>query len=172
MKLYIAGKITDNPDYKQQFKEAEEYLKQKGHTTMNPAVLPAGFEHHQYMEICYKMIDACDGIYLLRNWQDSKGAKMENEYARKNGKTIWHEAFGVKFESTYLKSIIARFGRQKAKGINKYGKPLEQNDREVVEAMEYLAEELTDALMYLEEVKEKLQTNSGCKRECQKGDIS
>lgn len=57
----------------------------------------------------------------------------------------------------YLSRIIARFERQKAKGISKYGQPLEQNNRDVIEALEYLAEELTDGLMYLEEVKEKLQ---------------
>jgi len=57
----------------------------------------------------------------------------------------------------YLSRIIARFERQKAKGIAKYGQPLEQNNREVLEAIEAIAEELTDGLMYLEEVKEKLQ---------------
>lgn len=62
----------------------------------------------------------------------------------------------------YLSRIIARFERQKAKGIAKYGQPLEQNNREVLEAIEAIAEELTDGLMYLEEVKEKLQ-NKGVK---------
>lgn len=61
----------------------------------------------------------------------------------------------------YINRILARFSRQRVKGINKYGRPLEQNDREVLEAIEYLAEELTDGLMYLEEVKEKLQRAGG-----------
>lgn len=88
MKLYIAGKITDNPGYKEQFAEAEKALREQGHTTMNPAVLPEGFEHHEYMKICFSMIDVCEGLYLLDNWQDSKGAKMELEYAIPKGKTI------------------------------------------------------------------------------------
>lgn len=37
MKIYIAGCITDNPDYKEQFKQAEERLKAQGHTVINPA---------------------------------------------------------------------------------------------------------------------------------------
>ena len=88
MKIYIAGKITDNPDYMEQFAAAEFFLKQKGHFVMNPTILPPGFEHHEYMKICFAMIDVCDGIYLLDNWRDSTGAKMELDYAIANGKTI------------------------------------------------------------------------------------
>lgn len=59
--------------------------------------------------------------------------------------------------SRYLDRILARFKRQKAKGIAKYGQPLEDNPRGVIEALEYLAEELTDGLMYVEEAIEKLK---------------
>ena len=88
MKVYIAGKITGNPDYKQQFAEAEKKLREKGHTTMNPAILPDGFEHQEYMRICYSMIDVCDAVYFLSNWQDSIGAKMERDYAESIGKVL------------------------------------------------------------------------------------
>jgi len=88
MKIYIAGKITDNPDYMEQFAIAELFLIKEGHFVMNPTVLPPGFEHHEYMKICFAMIDVCEGIYLLDNWRDSKGATMEFDYAIKTGKTI------------------------------------------------------------------------------------
>ena len=88
MKVYIAGKITGNPSYKQQFAEAEKKLREKGHTTMNPAVLPDGFEHHEYIKICFSMIDVCDAVYFLSNWQDSIGAKMERDYAKSIGKVL------------------------------------------------------------------------------------
>lgn len=55
----------------------------------------------------------------------------------------------------YLDRIVARFKRQEQKGINKYGQILEDNPRGVLEALEYLAEELTDGLMYVEEAIEK-----------------
>lgn len=80
MKIYIAGKITDNPNYKEQFEAVQKALEQEGHAVMNPAILPPGFEHHEYMKICYAMIDACDAVYFLDTWEDSKGAKMEMEY--------------------------------------------------------------------------------------------
>ena len=88
MKIYIAGKITNNPNYKAQFAEAEKALKEQGHVTMNPSVLPDGFEHHEYMWICYRMIDVCDAVYLLNNWKDSAGALMEYDYALRNKKII------------------------------------------------------------------------------------
>jgi len=88
MKIYIAGKITDNPNYMEQFAAAEKTLQEQGHVTMNPTILPYGFEHHEYMKVCFSMIDVCEGIYLLDNWQDSKGAKMEYEYATTNGKMV------------------------------------------------------------------------------------
>jgi hypothetical protein len=91
VKVYIAGKITGNPDYKQQFAEAEKKLREKGHTTMNPAVLPDGFEHQEYMKICFSMIDVCDAVFFLDNWRDSIGANMEIEYAFAQNKGIMFE---------------------------------------------------------------------------------
>lgn len=55
----------------------------------------------------------------------------------------------------YFDRIADRFKRQEQKGISKYGQVLEDNPRGVVEALEYLAEELTDGLMYVEEAIEK-----------------
>lgn len=81
MKVYIAGKMTGSDNYKEKFNVAAEHLTRLGHTVMNPAVLPPGFEHEEYMHICYAMIDVCDGVYFLNNWKDSKGARMEYRYA-------------------------------------------------------------------------------------------
>ena len=36
MKVYIAGKITGNPDYYEQFAEAEKLLTEQGHAVINP----------------------------------------------------------------------------------------------------------------------------------------
>ena len=88
MKVYIAGKITGNPNYKRQFADVERELRAQGHTTVTPAVLPDGFEHHEYMKICFAMIDACDAVYLQENWRDSIGATMERNYAIGTGKVL------------------------------------------------------------------------------------
>lgn len=91
MKIYIAGKITGLEDYKERFKAAQGYLEAIGHTVMNPAVLEGEFEHHEFMHICFAMIDVCDSVYFLNNWEDSKGAKLEHSYAIKNDKWIKYQ---------------------------------------------------------------------------------
>jgi len=90
-KIYIAGKITGLPNYKKVFKKAETSLEGIGFVTMNPARLNIGFTQEEYLEICYKMIDACDMVYMLNNWKDSKGATIELDYALKNNKKIIYE---------------------------------------------------------------------------------
>jgi len=91
MKYYIAGKITNLTNYREVFKKAEDKLTEEGHLCMNPAILTEGFPYDVYMPICYAMIDACDSIYLLKNWTDSKGAKLEYEYALSKNKQIVFE---------------------------------------------------------------------------------
>lgn len=86
-KAYISGKITDCKEYKKIFKDAEIELKKLGYSVMNPAELPQGFEYEEYMHICYAMIDVCDIICMLPNSNESKGARLELEYAIKNGKS-------------------------------------------------------------------------------------
>lgn len=88
MKFYIAGKITGLPNFEEKFEDATKTLEAEGHIVMNPALLSKGFEHDDYMHICYAMIDVCDAVYLLDNWKDSKGANLEHDYAKRNGKFI------------------------------------------------------------------------------------
>ena len=80
MKVYIAGKITGNPDYIKQFAEAEEELKASGHTVLNP-VKDKGFSYKEYIDMGLCELMKCDGIYLLDGWQESSGARLEFLYA-------------------------------------------------------------------------------------------
>lgn len=89
--VYVAGKVTNLPNYREVFKEAVTKLENVGCICMNPAELPEGFPWEAYMPICYAMIDQCEAIYLLKNWKDSKGAKMEYDYAVAHGKIIIYE---------------------------------------------------------------------------------
>lgn len=95
MKIYIAGKINGLKDYKKYFNEAETKLKEDGHICMNPSILPEGFPYVTYMPICTAMIDQCDAIYMLNNWKDSKGAKVELEYAKVTGKIILYQEMNI-----------------------------------------------------------------------------
>lgn len=43
MTIYLAGKITGNPNYKEDFEAAERALTEAGESVMNPAILPFGW---------------------------------------------------------------------------------------------------------------------------------
>lgn len=85
MKIYIAGKITGLPRaaIALKFETVAAALTAEGHDVFIPTVLPAyeSVPHEDYMHICYAMIDICDAIFLLDDWQKSKGARMECQYA-------------------------------------------------------------------------------------------
>lgn len=90
-KVYIAGKINGLKNYREIFKEVEDNLTAEGNIVMNPAVLSEGFPYEAYMPICLAMLEACDIVFMLNNWKDSKGAKVEHEYAKIQRKKIIYQ---------------------------------------------------------------------------------
>ena len=56
----------------------------------------------------------------------------------------------------YWQNIQAIAARQRQKGSDTYGQGLEENPADMVTRLTYLEEELIDALMYCEWIKEKL----------------
>ena len=57
----------------------------------------------------------------------------------------------------YWDRITAIYNRQREKGLKKYGLPLEDNPASIDTRIRYVEEELVDALMYCEWVRDKLQ---------------
>jgi DNA-binding XRE family transcriptional regulator len=94
MKIYISGAITNNPNYKEDFERAEDYLQREYPSAeiINPALvnsfLPKSTTHEEYMRMSFCMLDMCDTIFMIRGWEDSKGANQEYRYALLNNKTI------------------------------------------------------------------------------------
>jgi len=86
--VYISGSISDNPNYKEQFAQAEKELKRLGYEVCNPAsVFVEGWSWKQYMIRDIKWLMDCDYIFRLEGWKKSKGAILENQIA---------EALGIK----------------------------------------------------------------------------
>lgn len=56
----------------------------------------------------------------------------------------------------YWNNICEIQKAQRAKGLNKYGTTLEANPMDIRTRLQYLEEELVDALMYIEHIKEAL----------------
>ena len=64
MKIYIAGKISGDKNYKKKFKKAERALKKKGHSVMNPAWLVEykAFSWIDYMIVSEAMQRRCEAV--------------------------------------------------------------------------------------------------------------
>lgn len=56
---------------------------------MRPVTLvPGACGHDEAMEMCLAWLEGCGGIIMAGDWQNSKGCKIEKEYAQKWGKQV------------------------------------------------------------------------------------
>ena len=92
MKIYLAGKISGNPNYKQDFAEAKKVVAKMGQdcSILSPAILPEGMSKADYMRICFAMVDSANCVVLLPNATESDGAMLEKNYAEYIGKFVLH----------------------------------------------------------------------------------
>ncbi|MGE9896624.1 DUF4406 domain-containing protein [Anaerovoracaceae bacterium SGI.195] len=96
MKIFISGKVTGDKNYKYKFKRAEEEVSSK-YALFEPKV--ESMPSKDYLRLndktwdecmieCLKCLDSCDTIYMLRDWEDSKGACIEIGYALGQNKIV------------------------------------------------------------------------------------
>ncbi|ELO6028313.1 DUF4406 domain-containing protein [Salmonella enterica] len=86
--VFICGPMTGYENYNRDaFMRKEMELIDYGATVLNPAMLPDGLEHGQYLTITRGMIRVSDVICLLPGWENSEGAKREVVYAMR--RNIW-----------------------------------------------------------------------------------
>lgn len=89
MKIYLAGKISGDPDYKKKFAENARRLEERaGVTVISPAVMPEGLSKADYMRVCLAMLDSADEAAFLPDWEDSPGAKLEMQWCLYTGKQV------------------------------------------------------------------------------------
>ena len=115
MRVYIAGPISNEPDYIKKFEKAKRQIKLMlpDCEVINPAklseVLPKG-KHYEYLQICYKLIAIADAVVLLPNWDSSIGAIKEQVFAKTKNIHV--------FEMSNLKALSNYVRTQKKKGLN------------------------------------------------------
>lgn len=94
-RIYISGKITglDIKVAEQLFQQAASSIKDLGHIPVNPMeIVPynPAWSWEKYMLADIELIFGCDALYMLENWQQSKGAKIEHAVAVHTEKQVYY----------------------------------------------------------------------------------
>lgn len=113
-KIYIAGRITGDPNYKAKFKSAETAVKDWqffdrhgvkyyirhshfGFEAVNPAEFTLfgkildRYPWRVAMAVCLCKLLGCSYVYMLKDWKQSKGATKEHKWAKFFGKEIIYQ---------------------------------------------------------------------------------
>lgn len=93
-KIYIAGKVTGEPyqECREKFAMAEFRLRRKGYETINPLRLaPQDANWQDAMKKCVRELAICDEIFMLKDWKNSRGAKVEHYIAEQLGLKFHYE---------------------------------------------------------------------------------
>lgn len=101
--IYISGKITGDDNYRTKFATAEQRLIRDGYNVLNPVEVGDKLDRvHQalgvaaptwgdYMRKCLLEIINVKAVYMLRDWQESRGARLEHYIASELGINIVYE---------------------------------------------------------------------------------
>lgn len=84
-KVFISGRVSglDYNDVCMKFFEAEKDLTNWGYKVVNPIKLcKAHWSWLRCMIVCLWHLTWCDKIYLLDNWHESRGSRMEYKWAK------------------------------------------------------------------------------------------
>ena len=97
--IYLAGPISGPLmlENRQRFYDVEakvltQWFGSIEKVILNPATLPLGLTQQDYMSICLPMLYAADSVVMLEGWEQSAGACIEFDMAKKCGKRVLSEA--------------------------------------------------------------------------------
>ena len=96
MIVYLAGKYSG--DTKKNIALAKKYalkLWEKGYVVICPHLNTQNFDkisdvsYDKFLNGYLEIIKRCDVLVLLPNWRESKGAKIEKQFAEENGIPVY-----------------------------------------------------------------------------------
>lgn len=107
--MCVSGKITGlEPEVARAlFASAAEELRLMGHTPMNPMELvpyKPEWAWEDYMLVDIEILFKCEGIYMLENWADSQGARIEHGIAKEMGIKVMYRQNELS-KPTYAKCV-------------------------------------------------------------------
>lgn len=84
-KIYIAGKVTGESlaECTMKFGQAQKEIEAMGFIAVNPLAVVGDFQSYweSAMKKCVKALVDCDGMVILSDWQESRGATIERQLA-------------------------------------------------------------------------------------------
>jgi len=94
--VFVSGPMTGLPDFNRPaFYQAEEDLQLHLAEPVNPAYLGLWLAddapREAFLDICRTTLRHCQGIYMLKGWQASEGARAERDLAQTLGLHVWYE---------------------------------------------------------------------------------
>jgi len=107
MKIYLSGKITglDYEYVEAKFQDAHNLLSDIGFEVVNPLNNGLTKEHswEEHMIKDFELLLPCDAIYMMDNWRESTGARIEYQAAYEMNKDVWFESNVVNLEKIVMR---------------------------------------------------------------------
>jgi len=91
-KVYIAGKITGDPKYREKFDAGVLHVIGLGWEpgkVVNPVnECQADWRWSRCMVRCLRLMSGCEWVAMLPDWRESRGARIEHAVANCLGKSV------------------------------------------------------------------------------------
>lgn len=114
MKIYISGPISgrDIDEAREEFARASLYIMGQGHTAVSPFDngLSTDAPYIEHLTADLRLLSECDAIYMLKGWNNSRGAQLELSYAKIYGLRIIVEPFS--HEEAEHTNRVMQFGEK------------------------------------------------------------
>ena len=103
MKVFVSGKITGEPilqcvkkfnDARKKIFGTDEFNLVRRDDIIVPIELTGivfGISNNDAMSICFKALRECDAIYMLSDWENSPGARLEHSQAKDWGLQLYYQ---------------------------------------------------------------------------------
>ena len=91
---YISGPMTSIDGFNfPAFYKAQEFLRARGDKVFNPAQnsLDCGYGYADFLRFDIQAILLCDKVYMLKGWDNSKGATLEKNIAEALGYEVEYQ---------------------------------------------------------------------------------
>lgn len=94
--VYLCGNKSDDLQNRADVATAEQFLSETGCIIINPLNLDKVCDELTYArrnEICHKLIEISDVVFMMSDWQKDTTANAEMYYARTLGKKIMYQDY-------------------------------------------------------------------------------